>query len=103
LLAAYLVALQALLLPLTVAGTPLGTGLCLSAEHGSSPVGDQSACPCSAGCGMQCATPLLATPPSIGTTGPDVYAAVVPPMPAVAEALPAPRWQPHSARAPPVA
>jgi hypothetical protein len=72
-LAAYAVALQALLLPLSVAaGAPAAFSLCSSAQTGTSgPVGDrqgdhQGGCPCAAGCGMQCCTSGAIGPPQIG-------------------------------------
>jgi len=65
--AAYVVALQALLLPLSLAAaSPFGTSLCAAAAsaHGSSPpAGHDSGCPCAAGCGMQCCVQALAGPP----------------------------------------
>jgi hypothetical protein len=56
--AAYVIALQALLLPLSVAaGGAFDFSLCTavtSADRPSSPAGYDSGCPCAAGCGMQC-------------------------------------------------
>ena len=55
--AAYVVALQALLLPLSMAAaSPFATSLCAAASGGGShtPAGHDSGCPCAAGCGMQC-------------------------------------------------
>lgn len=67
LFAAYVVALQALLLPLSVAaGGPLDASLCTaaaSAEGSPSPASHQTGCPCAAGCGMQCCMQALASPP----------------------------------------
>src|SRR5262249_4572539 len=63
LFAAYAVALQALLLPLTVAAGAQNSGLCLSAASAGHPTGDQSGCPCAAGCGLQCCT-QSSVPPS---------------------------------------
>lgn len=56
LLAAYAMALQALLLPLSVAaGSPFVNSLCASSNGGTQqPAGHQTGCPCAAGCGMQC-------------------------------------------------
>jgi hypothetical protein len=58
LFAAYVIALQALFLPLSVAAGPAaaGSSLCLSAASGGGgpPAHDQSGCPCAAGCGVQC-------------------------------------------------
>ncbi len=68
LFAAYMVALQALLLPLSVAAGPFaGSGLCLSAASigGSGPAGHENGCPCAAGCGMQCCAQNTLLPPRI--------------------------------------
>ncbi|MGN6570872.1 MAG: hypothetical protein ACTHLO_05610 [Pseudolabrys sp.] len=59
--AAYLVALQALILPLSLpadAAAHAG-GLCITAPEGSAPAGQDHGCPCAAGCGMQCHAPAL--------------------------------------------
>jgi hypothetical protein len=70
--AAYVVALQALLLPLSVAaGGTFNFSLCTAAtsvDGSSPPAGHDSGCPCAAGCGMQCCVHALAAPP------PDVVA-----------------------------
>jgi hypothetical protein len=65
--AVYVIALQALLLPLSVAvgGSPF-FGLCssgASVASSQSPAGHQTGCPCAAGCGMQCCVHALAGPP----------------------------------------
>jgi hypothetical protein len=69
LLAAYVVGLQALLLPLSVAaGGALGFTICSSvASVGSpqAPAGHDTGCPCAAGCGMQCGIHALAPPPQV--------------------------------------
>ncbi|MCF8477902.1 MAG: hypothetical protein K9G60_12810 [Pseudolabrys sp.] len=69
--AAYVVALQALLLPLAVAaGSPLIGVLCTSSPVDTqAPVGHESGCGCAAGCGMQCGVQALAPPPQV-TAGP---------------------------------
>jgi len=58
LIAAYAVALQALLWPLSLAAShPLQASLCSEASAttgGPAPAGHDSSCPCAAGCGMQC-------------------------------------------------
>jgi hypothetical protein len=67
LLAAYVVVLQALLLPLSVAaGAVFDAALCAtsSSAENHQPAGHDSACACAAGCGMQCCAPALAGPPS---------------------------------------
>ncbi len=65
LLAAYVVALQALLLPLSVAaGSPFKTSFCAATNSvGGAPAGHDSGCPCAAGCGTQCCVQTLASPP----------------------------------------
>jgi hypothetical protein len=65
--AAYVIALQALLLPLSVAvgGSPFFS-LCsagASVASSQSPAGHPTGCPCAAGCGMQCCAHALAGPP----------------------------------------
>jgi hypothetical protein len=71
LIAAYVVALQALLLPLSVAaGGPFESSLCAAAapvDHAPSPAGHDSGCPCAAGCGTQCCVQTLAGPPVVVT------------------------------------
>lgn len=65
--AAYVIALEALLLPLSVAvGGAYPFSLCsagASVAGSQSPVDHQSGCPCAAGCGMQCCVHVLAGPP----------------------------------------
>src|SRR5664279_118193 len=67
LIAAYVVALQALLLPLSVAaGSPFESSLCAAAasvDHAPSPAGHDGGCPCAAGCGMQCCLQTFVSPP----------------------------------------
>ena len=62
--AAYVIALQALLLPLSVAvGGAYSFSLCsagASVASSQSQAGHQSGCPCAAGCGMQCCGHALA-------------------------------------------
>jgi hypothetical protein len=63
-LAAYLVALQAVVVPLSIAPTAAFAGsLCLS-DHSSDPArppaGHDQNCPCCAGCGLLCHAPALA-------------------------------------------
>jgi hypothetical protein len=63
--AAYLVALQALILPLSLPATAaVAGGLCLTAHEGPAPAGQEQGCPCAAGCGMQCHAPALGPAPS---------------------------------------
>jgi hypothetical protein len=66
-IAAYMVALQAVLLPLSVAAAaPFATSRCapVSDAGNDSPV-SQSVCPCASGCGMQCCAHALALPAPI--------------------------------------
>ena len=68
LIAAYVVALQALLLPLSMAAaSPFATSLCAAVSDGSShaPAGHDSGCPCAAGCGMQCCAQIFVGPAQI--------------------------------------
>lgn len=70
LIAAYIVALQALLLPLSVAaGASLAGGLCAaSAERAPVPADNDKSCPCAAGCGMQCGAQAFLEPPPVDVT-----------------------------------
>jgi len=65
--AAYMIALQVLLLPLSVAaGSAFDFSLCTAAtlaDGSSAPGGRDTGCPCGAGCGMPCYMPVLAVPP----------------------------------------
>lgn len=77
LVAAYLVALQALLLPLSMPPTAAFAGapgmLCLtgpSADPAQHPADHDQGCPCGAGCGMQCHAPALAAAPPAGLAAP---------------------------------
>lgn len=68
LVAAYVVALQALLLPLSVAaGASLNGSICAAAstENSQPPASHDVGCPCAAGCGMQCCAQALNPPPQI--------------------------------------
>ena len=67
LIAAYVVALQAL--PLSIAaGSPFESSLCAatnSVDGSRSPAGHDTGCPCAAGCGTQCCAQTLAGPPQV--------------------------------------
>jgi hypothetical protein len=65
LFAAYAVALQGLLLPLTVAAFAApDNALCVTAGAATHrPAGHNGGCPCDASCGMQCNAPSPAGPP----------------------------------------
>ena len=75
LLAAYVVALQALLLPLTVAaGATFEASLCTASattDGAPPPASHDGPCPCAAGCGMHCCAQVLAAPPqAVSVRGP---------------------------------
>jgi hypothetical protein len=65
--AAYAIAVQAVLLPLSVAtAAPLAATVCVSGSHvGDAIPSDLSGCPYASGCGMQCHTQNLAVAPPI--------------------------------------
>ena len=67
LLAAYVIAFQALLLPVAVvAAAPLGGAECQTANASGGE--DGGGCPCAAACGMLCCAQALAAPPQPGFT-----------------------------------
>jgi hypothetical protein len=105
--AAYVVALQALLLPMSVAlGGPLDLTPCtVSASIGSAhaPANHQTGCPCAAGCGMQCCVHAFAPPPPQQIAF-DLVSSVAPiPLPALVPAVRTFVRGPQAARAPPAA
>ena len=107
LLAAYLVALQALILPVSMPPTAaLAGSLCLTEGTGSPaqhPAGHDHGCPCCAGCGMQCGAPALAdAPPALPEPPQVVVAAAAVPAPFAAPPRPAGRT-PQIPRGPPIA
>ncbi|MGZ5841865.1 MAG: hypothetical protein ACXWJ8_07995 [Xanthobacteraceae bacterium] len=105
LVAAYVVALQALLLPLSVAPPPPDASLCASAGPASPHSGDGHAtgCPCAAGCGTQCCVNAMAgPPPAIVVHAPATIAKLAPPRAILTAARPH-LHSPQLARAPPVA
>ena len=106
LLAAYVVALQALLLPLTVAAHPiLGDSLCASAtaDGAPQPAGHDTGCACAAGCGMQCHAPVLAGPAPITFDAHRAGVSTVAATPLIVAAVRSPSRTPLVARAPPSA
>jgi hypothetical protein len=71
--AAYLVGLQALILPLSLpAAAAHGVGLCITTADGSvpAPAEQDHGCPCTAGCGMQCHVPALGSGASASLAAP---------------------------------
>jgi hypothetical protein len=107
LFAAYMVALQALLLPLSVAvGGPLGLSHCAataSVEGSPSPASHQTGLPCAAGCGMQCCSQALTGPPPIAIAVADMRASVMTPVPSIEPVIRPADRRPQIPRAPPAA
>jgi len=104
--AAYVIALQALLLPLSVAaGSPFVNSLCAAGaaiEGSQVPGSHDSGCPCAAGCGMQCCAQTLAAPPPAAVPRDVTLATILLPPPAISPVVrPAVRG-PQVPRAPPV-
>ena len=104
--AAYVIGLQALLLPLSVADRAFATVFCsahASVGNAQAPTGQDNGCPCAAGCGMQCGVHALAAPPQTVIAFGSLGAARLLAPPAIAPA-PRPAWySPQLARAPPAA
>ena len=105
LIAAYVVALQAMLLPLSLAVGPFASSLCAAAtaDAGSQTPGNHdTGCPCAAGCGMQCCAQTLAGAPQVisvklGLT----RLSAMTPAPAFAPAVRSAARRPQIPRAPP--
>jgi hypothetical protein len=101
LIAAYVVALQALLLPISVAvGGPFQASLCSEASSGT-PAKPDTGCPCAAGCGMQCCAQSLLGPPQNGVTFHQTGAIVVTSPVTFDPVVRIAHRRPHSPRAPP--
>lgn len=106
LFASYVVALQALLLPLTVVGFAApGAAICESAagEGSHQPASHDSGCACVAGCGMQCCAQALAAPPRPEIALRPTRANVIAPPSSLREIAQHTERGPHSQRAPPSA
>jgi hypothetical protein len=105
LLAAYLIALQALLLPLSVAtGAPLASEICSTSADGShSPVSHDTGCPCAAACGMQCCAQALTGPASVGMALAPARSSVIAFVPAIEAVFRPAAKGPQNPRAPPSA
>ncbi len=104
LIAAYVVTLQALLLPLSVAAGPFKSSLCTAATsvNGSpSPAGHDSGCACAAGCGTQCCVQILAGPAVVAVTLDLTRAIAVTPTPAIEPIVRVADRSPQIPRAPP--
>ena len=105
LIAAYVVALQALLLPLSVVtGAAADSSLCTAAASlgAPQPASHHTSCPCAAGCGMQCCSSALAAPPRAVAVLIRTGVRITPPAAIVAVAPPS-LHTPQLARAPPSA
>jgi hypothetical protein len=105
LIAAYVVALQALLLPLSVAAAAPDFSLCASSASASphSGAGHATGCPCAAGCGTQCCVQAIAGPPQTTIVlAPASIVQLAPPPATTTVARPYLR-SPQLARAPPAA
>jgi hypothetical protein len=105
--AAYAIALQALLLPLSVAvgGSPFFS-LCsagASVASSQSPADHQNGCPCAGGCGMQCCVHSLAGPPQTVTILSLTRAGALMPPPALEVVVRLAMRGPRLARGPPLA
>lgn len=107
LIAAYVVALQALLLPLSVAaGAYFDSNLCATASkaHVSAPLASHdTGCGCAAACGMQCCGQTLANAPQIVIVLALTAARAITQPPAIEPNLRPPERGPQVPRAPPAA
>jgi hypothetical protein len=104
--AAYLVALQALLLPLSVAaGSPFMAPPCASSasQPASQPANHDTGCPCAAGCGMQCCAQALVAPVPVVAERIPVIVYTAAPLRAFVAVAHAPDRSPLNPRAPPFA
>jgi hypothetical protein len=105
--AAYVVALQALLLPLSVAASsPFHSSLCAAAASADSsppPAGHDGGCPCAAGCGTQCCVQSLAGPPQVAIILAPTRVTAMTPMCAIEPVIRPADRSPQVPRAPPPA
>lgn len=104
LFAAYVVAFQVFLLPLTVTSFAAPeNGLCVAAAEASHPFSSHdSGCACAAGCGMPCGTLSLADAPSLDVIVlRTAHGFVVRPQLAIPRVAKTDDGIPHSPRAPP--
>jgi|BarGraIncu00222A_1022003.scaffolds.fasta_scaffold72344_2 hypothetical protein len=104
---AYVVALQASLLPLSVAaGSPFHSSLCAAAaatDGSPQPTGHDGGCPCAAGCGTQCCVQSLAGPPQVAIILAPRRAIAMTPMRAIEPVIRPADRSPQIPRAPPAA
>ncbi len=103
LVAVYVVALQALLLPLSVEAS-LGSSICAASatiDGSQPPASHETSCPCAAGCGMQCCAQALIGPSQVVIVFGLTHAHAMTPAPTI-EALVRPAEKgPQVPRAPP--
>lgn len=105
LVAIYMVVLQALLLPLSVAAGALpGEGPCISSTADThKPAGHETGCPCAAGCGTQCCAQGVAAAAPGATVYDPKYAWRLTPILELEAAAQAATRHPQIPRAPPLA
>jgi len=105
--AAYVIGLQALLLPLSVAtGGSFSLNLCAAAtsvDSRSLPVRHDTGCLCAAACGAQCFIQTLAESPQVIVVLDPARWVVVTPSPAIALVIQPAARNPQIPRAPPAA
>jgi hypothetical protein len=105
--AAYVIALQALLLPLSIAaGGQFGSSLCTasaSVEGQTTPGDHDSGCPCAAGCGTQCCVQSMAGTPQFTFSPVHSRVIAMAPLPAVSPGFHFDGRRPQIPRAPPAA
>lgn len=105
--AAYLVALQALLLPLTVAaGAAYDPSICVTVQapdDAPAPSRHDTGCACAAGCGMQCSASMLGGSPPFLVARAATYGLVFAPAPAIEPVARPFDKSPQNPRAPPAA
>jgi len=106
LLAAYVVVLQALLLPLTVAaGAHFDSAICVTSAPagGGEPASHDPGCGCAAGCGIHCHAQAMGEPPHAFDASLPAFATVAARALRVAAVERAFEKRPQNPRAPPAA
>lgn len=106
LIAAYVVALQAVLLPLSaLAAGPFDASICsahMTRDSAPLPAQSQSGCPCAAGCGtLCCGHAALAPEPFVIANGSEAFGLAALPRLRPMGVMRAPDWRPQAPRAPP--
>lgn len=104
LIAAYAIALQALLLPLSIAAAgPLTAVNCTSAQPGHVPSTHQTGCPCATGCMTHCCDSSLDVPASVRVVAPSLVSRQITHTYAFAAVRRVADHRPQIPRAPPAA